>query len=188
MITVKDVRDKDFGKQKNGYNMEEVDEFLDELADQLEMLIRENRSWVRLVEDLKAMQAAPAPIAPLPPIQAPIQAPIAPVKAPIAFEEPRMGDEPTYFRNLEATLRETLISAQRIADETTAEARKKAKQLVSSAEEEAERMVATAKAESEAAKAERDEIKRVSQDYRMRFTDLVQKQMRALGEEDALFS
>ena len=44
-------------------------------------------------------------------------------------------NEPQYFKNLELTLRDTLISAQKIADETVAEARKKANQMIAAAEE-----------------------------------------------------
>ena len=41
-ISVKDIKEKDFSSQKHGYSIEEVDDFLDEIADQVSELIREN--------------------------------------------------------------------------------------------------------------------------------------------------
>ena len=70
-ISVKDIQEKEFSRQKrDGYNIEEVDDFLDEISDQLSVLIRENMA---LAEQVKALQAenekleasasAPAPAA-----------------------------------------------------------------------------------------------------------------------------
>ena len=42
-ISVKDIQEKEFSRQKrDGYMVEEVDDFLDQIADQLSVLIREN--------------------------------------------------------------------------------------------------------------------------------------------------
>jgi len=46
MITVKDIREKEFTLEKHGYSETEVDTFLDELADQLEVLNRENQQKI----------------------------------------------------------------------------------------------------------------------------------------------
>ena len=109
-----------------------------------------------------------------------------PAAEPAKASEPTV-DEPSYFRNLEATLRETLISAQRIADETVAEARKKAKQLVSGAESQAETIVSDSRKQAEDAKAELANVKKVTEEYRARFVRLVQEQMHALKlDDDAL--
>ena len=40
-MTVKDIREREFSKHWNGYSEDEVDEFLDEIADQMEALIEE---------------------------------------------------------------------------------------------------------------------------------------------------
>ena len=53
-ISVKDIQEKEFSRQKrDGYNIEEVDDFLDEISDQLSVLIRENMA---LAEQVKALQ------------------------------------------------------------------------------------------------------------------------------------
>jgi cell division initiation protein len=186
MITVKDIREKDFSKQKLGYNEDEVDDFLDEIADQLEILIRENRALSQQVDELKdeAREAreervnVPTP----PPEEKPVQyAPPVPVAQEVG------GDEPSYFRNLETTLRETLISAQRVADETVSDARKKAKQIITSAEEQSASMLTASRTEVEGVKKEFDGMRKSADDYKKRFVALVQEQLILLKEEDSLF-
>ena len=160
MITVRNIREKEFTQGKNGYNEDEVDNFLDELADQMEALIRENQ---QLAQQAKEAAQAPAPKA-----------------------DPEV-DEPAYFRNLEATLRETLISAQRIADETVTKARQEARQTIASAEEQANAILTSAKAEAEAAKAETAEVRKAIEDYRTRFVHLVEEQANVLKADLSLF-
>lgn len=188
MITVKDIREKEFSKQKHGYHEDEVDDFLDEIADQMEELIRENRSLLSQLDDAKAAASAqPIPFAQPEPVV---------VSAPAAPEQPPV-DEPSYFRNLEATLRETLLSAQRIADNTVAEARSKAKemlsgaegqakQLVQSAQEQASKIASDATSAAASAKAEYENLKKAHEDYKGRFTRMIREQMAALklGEEE----
>ena len=188
-ISVKDIQEKEFSRQKrDGYNIEEVDDFLDEISDQLSVLIRENMA---LAEQVKALQAenekleasasAPAPAA-AEPVPAPIPAPVEAVSS----DEPAY-DEPSYFKNLQLTLRDTLINAQRIADETVAEARKKAQEVISSAEEQAATTVSNAKVEAESVKAEADNIRKTIATYRANFRRLVEGQVQVLKETDSLF-
>ncbi len=183
-ITVKDISEKVFTKQVRGYNPDEVDDFLDELATQMETLIRENRNLMQQLEEAKnvaaAVQEAPAIVAPaaVEEAEGPAQAQGLP---------PMLADEPQYFKNLEATLRETLINAQRIADETISDARKKATSLVATAEEQAAAITSSAKAEAEAIRTENEETHKAAADYRARFLRLVEDQMRAIKADDTLF-
>lgn len=186
MITVKDIREKEFTKQKTGYNEDEVDDFLDEIADQLEILIRENRSLTQKVNDLtdtarEAKEELAAVERKMPEEKSAV------VEAPPVPQQDAPADEPSYFRNLETTLRETLISAQRIADETVSDARKKAKQIVTSAEEQSVSMLNASKAEIDTAKKEYEDMRRAAEDYKKRFVTLVQEQLILLKEEDSLF-
>ena len=165
MITVKDIREKEFAQEKHGYSEAEVDTFLDELAEQMETLVRENQELSAKLKETgdKLTEMANTP------------------------RNDMIGDEPAYFKNLEATLRETLISAQRIADETVSKANKEAKQTIASAEEQAKAILASAKAESDAAKAETAEIRKSIEDYRSRFVRLVEEQANVLKTDLALF-
>ena len=177
MISIKDLREKDFSRAVRGYSMEEVDDFLDELADQFEALIRENQ---RLQE---AANAAPAPAAVVE--EKPVEEP-APVEEKPAAEVNSIN-EPQYFKNLELTLRDTLVSAQRIADDTVAEARKKANQMVAAAEEKAAAIESAAKVEVESFRTESAELKKSVEDYRAKFLRLVQEQMHVLKADTELF-
>ncbi len=184
-ISVRDIQEKEFSRQKrDGYNIEEVDDFLDEISDQLSVLIRENMA---LAEQVKSLQAeneklASGASAVAEPEPAPAPAPVETVSS----AEPAY-DEPSYFKNLELAMRDTLVNAQRIADDTVAEARKKAQELISSAEEQAATTVSNAKVEAEGVKAEADSIRKTIANYRASFRRLVEGQVQVLKETDSLF-
>jgi len=53
-ITVRDIQDKQFGIQASGgYTIEEVDDFLDEIADQMRALVRENLEMKQKIAGLE---------------------------------------------------------------------------------------------------------------------------------------
>ena len=178
-ITIKDIHEKEFTKQVRGYSIDEVDDFLDELADQMEAMIKENRETAAELEAAKNA-AAVAVAQPVPVVVEASQPAQQSAPAPLM-------DEPQYFKNLETTLRETLINAQRLADETVAEARKKANAILANAEEQAAAITASAKAEAETARAETDELKKTAEDYRSRFLRLLEEQAHLLKADDELF-
>lgn len=185
-ITVKDISDKVFSKQARGYNIEEVDDFLDELAAQMETIVRENRALMQHLDEATAALTAKEAVPEVAPVI--VQHPVQPVVAPNPQAQPMMlADEPQYFKNLETTLRETLISAQRVADETIAEARKKANSMIATAEEQAAAITSTAKAEAETVRTESEEVRKAVMDYRARFLRLVEDQMHALKADNSLF-
>ena len=131
-ISVRDIQEKEFATQaKGGYSVEEVDDFLDEIADQLSALIRENldlnKQVKALEEDVEAAKKAAAE---------------AEAKTP-------EYNEKGYFDNLQAAMREAIIGAQRIADETVAEAKTQADQMKAEAREQADATVGQAKTEAE---------------------------------------
>lgn len=134
-ISVKDIREKEFSRTKHGYDMNEVDDFLDEIAEQLTAVIQENLTLVEKVN------AKPETVV---------------VEKPVEVQKPAdpAYDENSYFKNLESTLRETLISGQRIADDTVNKAQREADELLAKAREEAAAITAKAKADAEAATAE----------------------------------
>jgi len=179
-ISVKDIQEKVFSTQaSNGYNVEQVDDFLDELAEQLGTLIRENLALngqvKQLTEELNAAKAAAADL------------------------EKKLPDynESGYFKNLESAMRESLIGAQRIADETVAEAERKAQQTVADAAAQAEKTIADATAQAESMttaaekaavemKAETDRLRALADAYCTNFKKLVEEQMKALAASEAL--
>lgn len=171
-----------------------MDDFLDELATQMEAMIKENREAMaeaaKAREELAQLKAA-APETEAAAAAAPVivaEEPRVVIAAqPAAPVQPTM-DETQYFKNLETTLRETLISAQHQADETVAEARKKANAMIASAEEQAAAATAAAKADVENCKAEVEELKKAAEDYRARFLRLLEDQAHILKADDSLFA
>ena len=54
-ISVRDIQEKEFGTQATGgYNIEQVDDFLDEISEQMTKLVRENLELSRQVKTLEA--------------------------------------------------------------------------------------------------------------------------------------
>ena len=107
-------------------------------------------------------------------------------------------DEEGYFKNLQSAMRDSLISAQRVADEATAAAKAEATQMVETAKCQAAKTVADARAEAaqitecarntaDAAKAEYESLKAAAETYRASFRKLVEDQLQALKANDLLF-
>ena len=131
-ITVRDIQEKEFLTQgTGGYNIEQVDDFLDEIAEQMGTLIREN---LELNEQLRQLDGE-----------------LNAAQKAAADAQARTPDynEKDYFQNLQSAMRESLIGAQRIADETIEEANQKAQKLLGDAQAEAERLAAESKAQAE---------------------------------------
>ena len=178
-ISVKDIQEKEFSiVNESGYDMEQVDDFLDELADQLGAMFRESLALTGQVKELKESLAA--------------------AEAAKAEMEKRLPDynENGYFKNLESAMRESLIGAQRIADETVSEANRKAQQTIEDANAEAEKTVtdavSNAQSITESAKqtvsdltAEAERLRGVIDTYKANFKKLVEEQLAALSDIEA---
>jgi len=178
-ITVKDIQEKEFATiADNAYDALQVDDFLDELAEQLGAMNRETQA---LNEQVQQLQAA-----------------LAEAEAAKAEAEKKVPDynENGYFKNLENAMRESLIGAQRIADETVAEANKKAQQTIDDANAQAEKTIGEATAQAQAItesaekavkelNAESDRLHAVVDAYRANFQKLIDEQIAALkaGED-----
>lgn len=180
-ISVKDIQEKVFPTQaSNGYDVEQVDDFLDEIAEQLSALIRENLllkgETNKLEQELAAKEKA-------------LQEAVS--KTPDYNEE-------GYFKNLQSAMRDTLISAQRVADETLSAAKSEADRLTADSKAEADRIVEKARSEAAAmtdraqnaaasAKAEYESLKASAENYRASFRKLVEEQLQVLKANDILF-
>ena len=191
-IKVDEIRSKRFKTERNGYNLNEVDDFLDELADQTEELAREN---VRLNEEGKALREEVARLKEALHVKetetGQLHAELeTAVKAEPSADVPAVKEEaglptfnePSYFKNLETTLRETLISAQRIADETIDDARKKARRIVTDAEEQAAALEAQSQQKLSEMRADYESIKSKGEEYHRNFSKLVEEQSRLLKD------
>ena len=102
MLTPLDIQNKNFKHSIRGYNEEQVDDFLDEIANEMERLNREK-------EQLKADMA-------------------------------RLKKDNEQYHALEDNLKQTLIIAQRSAEEVMAASRKNSEELRENTRRECENM------------------------------------------------
>jgi cell division initiation protein len=100
-LTPREIHEKQFHDAWRGYNQEEVDDFLDKIAEAVERLRRENDSLRSRISDLDQVVAA--------------------------------------SRDTESMLKNTLVSAQRAAEEALQNAKARAEQLISAADERVQR-------------------------------------------------
>ena len=191
-ISVRDIQEKEFGTQASGgYNIEQVDDFLDEISEQMATLVRENLELNKQIKTLEndvkaARQAAEA----------------AEAKTPDYNEK-------GYFANLQNAMRESLIGAQRIADETledanrkaqktvgdalvqadqiTVSAKEKADALVNQAQQEAEQITADAQGRVETLEKRYEALKASAASYKAEFSRILDQQATALRESNGLF-
>ena len=191
-ISVRDIQEKEFGTQASGgYNIEQVDDFLDEISEQMAALVRENlelNNQIKALEgDVKAAREA---------------AEAAEAKTPDYNEK-------GYFDNLQNAMRESLIGAQRIADETledanrkaqktvgdaqakadqiTASAREKADALVSDAQQQADQMTTEAQGRLDALEKKYEALKTAAANYKAEFSRILDQQTAALRDSNGLF-
>ena len=163
-LSLDDVRNKRFRMaRKSGYEVLEVDEFVDEVEETFAQLFEENQNLKKQVDSLKSAPPAPAAATPPPaPIQQPRPAP-APAAAPQASGGPivvttgkeastavvrlvEMSTEQAERLVNEATEDANRIreEANRIAHQVTTDARTRAERVESEARVNAERMQADA--------------------------------------------
>ena len=180
-ISVRDIQEKEFATQaKNGYNVEEVDDFLDEIAEQLSALVRENLELKKQAADLEAEVDA------------------AKQAAEDAAKKTPEYNEKVYFENLQKSMREAMIGAQRIADETKAEAEAQAAQTKAEAEDlanatlnkaqaDAEKLTAQAQAKLEALTEQYETMKAAAKAFKADFSSMIESQSALLRDKTNLF-
>lgn len=190
-LTPDDVVTKQFQhvRFKDGFDPDEVDDFLDEIVIEWRKALEEN---AELKAKLAAYESGSAPEAAEPATEAP--APAAPTEAPAApaAEAPA---EPAPSGSATATAG-IIELAQRLHDEHVAEGEAKRNQLIADAENEVNRIrsEAEAKQREEAARLERErntlearitELRNFERDYRSQLRGYIEGQLRDLDEKSA---
>ena len=182
-ITVAMIEEKEFKTKMRGYDPVEVDEFLDEICDEMVALQEEITTLNERLSQASrgsAYPQVPAPAA----VPAPIPAPIsAPAKA--AVKEKPAEDK---SQETAEAAQKLLAQAQKVYDETVAEARKEAEESLSNAEAEALNSVDALEKKREELQQEVETLKAAAQDYRDRFLRLIEDQQHILKSENELFA
>jgi len=162
-VTLKMIEEKEFGIVPNGFNPEEVDNFLDDIWEELDRLLRENRD---LQQKLAAAAAAPAPVVPA----------VQPAKA----------AEPANSASADDVM-EILTMAQQIKRDMIAKAQAEAAELMAIAEQEANDKLGNLNAEKEQLEAQVASLKQAAADYRAKFEALLAAQQDAIDKATDLF-
>ena len=145
MITPLDIENKKFAKQMmNGYNVDEVDDFLDELTLDYGKLYKENA-------ELKAQR-----------------------------EE--LDSNVGKYKNIENTIQNTLIMAQKTADEVQQVAKKQAEQIIKDAEFQAKNSVEELNTQILLKQKELEDLKKQFDVYKAKMESLLISQLELLKD------
>lgn len=145
MITPLDIENKKFYKQMvNGYNVEEVDEFLDELMIDYEKLYKENIELKKNAEELH--------------------------------------NDVGQYKDIESTLQNTLVIAQKTADEVKKTAEKQAEQIIKDAELTAKERTAGIENDIIAKEKELAELKKKFEVYKAKMESLLISQLELIKD------
>ena len=145
MITPLDIENKKFAKQMvNGYNVEEVDEFLDEITTDYEKRYKENKELKDNTEELH--------------------------------------NDVGQYKNIESTLQNTLVIAQKTADEIQSVAKKQAEQIVKEAENQAKAKIDELNTQIMIKEKEIDELKKQFSVYKDKMEYLLISQLELIKD------
>ena len=145
MITPLDIENKKFSKQMvNGYNVDEVDEFLDEITADYEKLYKENKALKDNAEELH--------------------------------------NDVGQYKDIESTLQNTLIIAQKTADEVQNVAKKQAEQIIKDAEYQAKTKLDEINTQLMIKEKELDELKKQISVYKAKMESLLISQLELIKD------
>ncbi len=166
------LRTVEFRLGLKGYNVDEVDEYLDRAAQEAEALQETIRQLnerlrqagdriVQLEKDVRDAAVAPQELAPAPAAVAPVPAPVAPAPVAAAAAVAAADLPPS-----DETLQRTLVLAQKFVDQIKRESEAEAAATVAQAEEKARATIAAAEAaaitlQAESQRQVRDEVARL---------------------------
>ena len=145
MITPLDIENKKFTKQMvNGYNVDEVDEFLDEITTDYEKLYKENKE---LKENAEVLH-----------------------------------NDVGQYKNIESSIQNTLIIAQKTADEVQNVAKKQAEQIIKDAEYQAKTKLDEINTQLMIKEKELDELKKQFSVYKAKMESLLISQLELIKD------
>ena len=184
-ITVAMIEEKEFKIKMRGYDPSEVDEFLDEICDEM-VAMQEEISTLnqRLSQSASASAYAPAAVPAPAPAPIPVPAPVpVPAPAPVVKKE-----EPAPQRqDASESAQKLLARAQKLYDETLADAKQEAQDILDEAKKQAAEQIGSLEDQRNALEKEVESLKAAARDYRERFQRLIDDQAHILKSEKALF-
>lgn len=161
-VTIEMIETKEFKVISRGYDPKEVDEFLDDIMDEM---ARQQDEIQALQQQLAAAKAAQ------PANNAPTQV-IRPVQS--SYAAPAKAEVP------DKAFREILEMAQKVKDETIAKAEAEAAQILTKAQAAADEKLKSLSDEKENLTKQVTDLRAAAADYRARFEQLLAAQQEAL--------
>lgn len=189
LLTADDVLNKKFQatKFREGYEQDEVDEFLDEVVEAMRELEAENADLKARLEAANKRIAElgegapisdPRPVAPV--VEAPQAAPVAVPSHGMGVEEPAAASG---MLELAQRLHDEHVANGRAEGERiVAEARSTGEQIVRDAEDQRNRTLAQLEKERSGLERRIDELRRFESDYRTRLTSYLQGLLNSVAE------
>jgi len=147
-LTPLDIHHKEFHRAIRGYNEEEVDKFLDEVAEEFERVFKENIELKEQVEKFK--------------------------------------QELDGYQGMERTLQNTLLTAQKSAEDVAVHARKEAELISRDAELKAKEVVQEAYDLKRKYESTLNHLKQAEEDFRNKFKSMLESYMRIADSTAAL--
>ena len=157
-ITVDLISNKVFTRENGGYNQQEVDDFLDDICDEMERM-------EAVIQELRQKNAA-------------VRENAAPAVSAAA---------PAVSADNENTFREILEMAAKVKDETIRKAKEDAEAIRAKAEAEATERLDGLNEEKEALEQQVAKLKETASGFRKQFEELLQAQQKALEDAADLF-
>lgn len=170
-ITVAMIEEKEFKTKMRGYDPEEVDEFLDQICDEMVAMQEEIATLqARLAQAPRSSQAAYAPA----PVPAPAPAPVKEAPKTAKAEDGQAAQK-------------VLAMAQKVYEETIADAKAEAEKILSNAHQRADAGLEALEDEKAALEDQVKSLKAAAKDYKARFQRLLDDQQHVLNAEGKLF-
>lgn len=162
-LTIDDIYDKEFALKGGGYDRNDVDQFLDEICDEMSNMLDHIE---KLEKDLQQAQME-----------------VEAAKASARNAAPAVVRSEPVARTSE-TLEGILLSAQRLADEAVANAKTKADGIVKEAQEKAEKIVDEARTEKESLASQMEGLRKSVAEYKDGFKKLLTKYQSLLDSDE----
>ena len=172
-ITVTMIEEKEFKTKMRGYDPQEVDEFLDEICDEMEQMQND------IVKLQSRLSQAGTNVFNQPTVNS---IPSAAVPAPATIVEEKKSAQD--FSEEAARM---LRSAQKVYDNTVAEAKAEAERIINEAKGSVSEENQDLVKERETLENELKELRKTAQDYREKFAALVENLQSALEHAKELF-
>ena len=157
-ITVPMIEEKEFKTKVRGYDPVEVDEFLDDICDEM----------ILMQEEISSLQAR-----------------LAQASRNLAYTQQPAPQRPAPAVDASESAQKLIANAQRLADDTVAQAKQEAEEILSKAKTQAaDAETAALSKERDALEKQVNELKAAARSYRDKLLRLMEEQRAALDHAD----